>query len=246
MKKTLQVVGSLNIGGAETLLLNFARAIPRARAEELAFLVFGDSIGAYEEELLSLGCSIYRIRRPFPIAPWVFDHDFANLCRMTGGFGAVHSHINFASGVVLTAARRQNVPIRIAHAHTESSLDTSFLRSIYHALSRKVILRNNTQLFACSDQSGRYLFGEEWDTSGVLIHNAVDVSRFQGVHGRRNVLRAQLGLSAETLAIGVFSRVVDVKNLGFLLAVLEQDHATPPMHLLGWHWAGTGFTAKAG
>lgn len=124
----------------------------------------GISIGAYEEELLSLGCSIYRIRRPFPIAPWVFDHDFANLCRMTGGFGAVHGHINFAS-VVLTAARRQNAPIRIAHAHTESSLDTSFLRSIYHALSRKVILRNNTQLFACSDQSGRYLFGEESDTS---------------------------------------------------------------------------------
>ncbi len=232
MKKILQVVGSLDIGGAETLLINLSRAISRERAELLSFLVFEDSIGAYENELLSRGCAIYRTPKPSPLAPWIFDRHFASICKEAGGFAAVHSHINFASGAVLAAARRQNIPIRIAHAHVDSTLDTSLLRFVYHDISRRVLLRNVTQMIACSDSSGRFLFGDIWDSSGLLVHNAVDVSKFQTARGRRDALRSELGLTPETLAIGAFSRLADVKNLAFLLEVLERDHAIPQMHLL--------------
>lgn len=61
--KILEVIGGMNMGGAETLLMNIFKNIDRKKFE-MIFLCYGDKKFDYEDELTSLGGKIVRISKP--------------------------------------------------------------------------------------------------------------------------------------------------------------------------------------
>ena len=60
--KVLHIVGALNLGGAETMIMNIFRNIDRSRFQ-FDFYLSGDSGGFYEEEVLQLGGRILNVGR---------------------------------------------------------------------------------------------------------------------------------------------------------------------------------------
>src|SRR5690625_4929237 len=59
-ERILHIFGTLNRGGAETLVMNIYRNIDRSKIQ-FDFVVHHEEEGAYEEEVRKLGGNIYRV-----------------------------------------------------------------------------------------------------------------------------------------------------------------------------------------
>ena len=71
--RVLHVVGTMNRGGTETLIMELYRHIDRSRVQ-FDFLIYNysDKPGAFDEEILSLGGRIYNAKRRFYKGPIAF------------------------------------------------------------------------------------------------------------------------------------------------------------------------------
>ena len=67
-KRVLQVVGSLNAGGMEKMILNYYKNINKEKIQ-FDFLIFTKGENLYEDEVKKMGANVYKItpRRESPI-----------------------------------------------------------------------------------------------------------------------------------------------------------------------------------
>jgi glycosyltransferase involved in cell wall biosynthesis len=216
--RVLHVLGSLDMGGAETMVVTVAEALG-ARCDTHV-LVFGDEVGALEERARGAGVTVHRMPAPRDLGAVRFVRALSALLRRER-FDVVHSHVNLASGVTLAAARRAGTPVRVAHSHTTRDGAESWRRRAYGRLSRTAILVSANRLAACGEEAGEHLFGRAWRRrGGVTVQNGVDPSRFVRAREARALVRADLGLADDLVVIGAVARLAEVKNHRFLLEAL--------------------------
>ena len=60
MKRVLHIVGTMDMGGQETFIMNIYRKIDRKKVQ-FDFVVHSNNRGYYEDEIKKLGGKIYRI-----------------------------------------------------------------------------------------------------------------------------------------------------------------------------------------
>jgi glycosyltransferase involved in cell wall biosynthesis len=232
--RILHVLGGLNHGGVETWLLNVLRTIDRRRFE-MHFLVHTEEPGAYDEEIRALGGVI--VACPGPSAPWRYGPALRRILEARGPYDVVHSHVHHFSGYVLRVARAAGVPTRIAHSHTDTSVDEAgrgLARRLYLRLMGRWIRRHATAGFAASRQAAAALFGAGWeaDPRWRTLYYGIDLRAFTRPVDRRRVRRL-LGLPADARVIGHVGRFVRQKNQAFLLEILaEWAGRDPRAHLL--------------
>ena len=61
MKCVLQVTGSMNLGGAETYVMNLYRYLRKNNDIQFNFAVYGNSKQYFEDEIISLGGKIFHL-----------------------------------------------------------------------------------------------------------------------------------------------------------------------------------------
>lgn len=86
VKRILHIVTTLNRGGAETMIMNYYRALDKSRYQ-FDFLVHRPDEGAYEREVREMGGRIYRA---LPIRPNTYHKYFKFLDVF---FGNMHQNI---------------------------------------------------------------------------------------------------------------------------------------------------------
>jgi glycosyltransferase EpsF len=220
-RRVLQVVGSLNVGGAENMVVAATHELVRM-GFVVDFLVFGEQVGALEPQVTDLGCRVLRTDAPATIGRMRFVGSLAEMLRREGPFDVVHSHVNFASGLVLTAAARAGVPVRVAHSHSASDPSRGMKAKLYSAGSRGLIFKHSTVLAACGNDAGQHMFGDRWRRQGVVIRNGVVLEPLLEGRGFSHDVRRELGLSPDTLLLGSIGRIVESKNHAFLLTMMEE------------------------
>lgn len=111
------------------MLMNYYREIDRDKIQ-FDFLVHREFEADYDQEILSLGGKIYRLPRLNPVnKKYLSELDcfFKNHAE----YKIVHSHLDCMAGIPLKYAKKNGVPIRIAHAHssnqTNQYLDKNWL-----------------------------------------------------------------------------------------------------------------------
>ena len=77
MERVLNLITSLDRGGAETMIMNYYRHMDRTKVQ-FDFLVNREQIGAYEDEIRSLGGRIYRMGPMYPGQFNKYKKDFRN------------------------------------------------------------------------------------------------------------------------------------------------------------------------
>jgi glycosyltransferase involved in cell wall biosynthesis len=137
-------------------------------------------------------------------------------------YRVVHCHLNYMSGVVLAAAKKAGVPVRIAHAHT-ASMAPGWKQAV-RRLYKFRIPSTATRLFACSTEAGRAIFG---DRNFIVFANAMDASAFAPDDVRRAEVRAELGLR-DAFTLMHVGRMVYAKNHEFLLDSFREILNTEP------------------
>lgn len=209
------------------MVMNVYRAMDRSRVQ-FDFLVFGNAVGAYEDEAADLGARIFRIPTSRRGGTWRLIPKIASVIAREGPFAAVHSHVNFASAPVLLGAALAKEPNRIAHAHSAGHSPGGLGRYLYRLASRAALNRVAVKAVGCGETAGRYLFGRRWLRDGQWLPNSVGEEWLRRLSVDESLMiRRNLGVEAHQRLIVSVGRLVPQKNHDFLLrasrTVVQRD-----------------------
>lgn len=213
-KKILIIAASLRIGGAEKVARDIS-LYDASNQFEYHYAVFGDQIGAYEQQVLDRGCRVFHLDPP-PRGHIRYFRALLELMR-EHHYHAVHAHNMFNCGLSMLAAKLSGVPVRITHAHSALDDGHSFQKTIYEALMRALILSCSTDLVACGEKAGIRLFGKKaYEKRGERILNGIDVDAYRFDPAKRARIRRELGLE-DAFLVGHTGHLMAVKNQRFLI-----------------------------
>lgn len=220
MKHVLIVAGALSVGGAERVCRNIGFFADSAQFR-IDYVVFGDTVGAYEPELLEKGCRIWHLASPG--RGYIrFYRELKSLIR-ENRYDVVHCHTMFNSGLVLLAARQCGVPVRIAHSHSiRGQGRSSAVQALYEKTMRRWILRDATCCVGCGQAAGEWLFGEKtFQDRGLVILNGIELADFRFDRAARERIRSELGWE-DCFVIGHAGHLEPVKNQVFLIRLMPE------------------------
>jgi glycosyltransferase involved in cell wall biosynthesis len=227
MIRILHAVGGMDRGGVETWLMHLLRRIDRGRFR-MDFLVHRERAGAYDDEIRSLGSRL--IPCPYPHRPWRYLPALDRVLREHGPYDVVHGHLHRFSGIVLRAARRRRVPIRIAHSHVARiDPEPGLLRRLYLRRADRWVRAHATVGLAASVQAAEDLIGEDWrdDPRWRVLSYGIDLAPFSAPPERERV-RAEWGLERDAVVLGHVGRFEPQKNHAFLLEIVAAARRIDP------------------
>ena len=218
--RILQVVNKMDRAGIETMLMNYYRNIDRNEVQ-FDFLTHRPNAGAYDEEIKALGGKLYHAPRLYPQNYIRYFAYMKSFFFAHPEYRIVHSHIDAMSAFPLAAAKKAQVPVRIAHSHS-TSIDKDYKLPIkWAAKSRLPVLA--TDFFACSEEAARFLFGEKiyGSQSFTLMKNAIPVRSFSFDAGKRNSVRKDFKLK-DSFTVGHIGRFTYLKNQSYLIDIFNE------------------------
>lgn len=220
--RILHVIGIMNRGGAETMIMNLYRNIDRSKVQ-FDFVVHANEIGSFDEEIINLGGKIFRcpkfnIKNLLNYKKWwirFFQNDGQS-------YRVVHGHIGSTASIYLKVAKNLG-KYTIAHSHS-SGTDYSLKSFLYKLLSYNT--RNIADyFFACSYAAGIERYGKKIaddEQKYKILNNAIDTSLFGFNENIRKEIRNQFGFTYNDLIIGHVGRFTSEKNHKFILNVFSK------------------------
>lgn len=234
--RVLHVIGGMNRGGAENMIMNLYRSIDREQVQ-FDFLVHTDHQCAYDTEIKSLGGRIFSVPHFNGLNIRRYYNECCTFFAKHPEINVVHGHIGSCAALYLLAAKKYGC-FTIAHSHNDMvkhSLRT-LIYYMYSYPSRYIA----DALFGCSRAAGVSRFGRQavCKKSYYDFHNAVDLEKFSFAEDKRGAARKLFGISSDELVIGTVARIEAQKNPEFLLSVfLEILDMCPSAKCL---WVGGG------
>ncbi|MBQ8828178.1 MAG: glycosyltransferase [Clostridia bacterium] len=220
MKRILHIVGSMNMGGTETFLMNVYRNIDRSKVQ-FDFVAYGrdGKKDYYEDEIGGLGGKYYKLPSTGSMG---FSGIIKELRKILRGneYAAVHSHTMYNSGFAMIAAKKENVKIRIVHSHTtkDDAAAASFKTKIYNGVMKYFINSYSTMCCACSMAAAERLFNKKAILKKYkFMANAVDFTGYLDADTDFGKVRAELGIDEASVVIGHVGRFGISKNQLFAL-----------------------------
>ena len=224
--RILQVFITMNRGGAESMIMNYYRNIDRTKIQ-FDFLVHNKERSAFDEEIESLGGKLFIMSK---INPFYYYKNLKHFFKAHTEYSIIHSHLNTFSCFPLRIAKKFNIPVRIAHAHTATQKikfkDLTSLKSIKEALKKlvKFYLKKNihkytTHYLSCGEKAGNWLFGNKQPF--LIMNNAINAENFIYNPSISLEYRKEHGLETE-IVIGHIGNFTNPKNHSYVLKVFKE------------------------
>lgn len=214
-RRVLHVIGAMDRGGAETLIMNVYRNIDRSILQ-FDFLVHETRECDFDSEIRALGGSIFSIDRLNGINTVSYIKQCRDFFHMHHNYCAVHVHIGSSACFVIKEAKKFGL-FCIAHSHnTNPSLSLPEIGFRLFSYPTRYIA---DYYLACSREAGVDRFGKAVVTSNrfSVLNNGIDVKRYKFSSKLRSSMRRDLGIAPEQKAICHIGRFSDEKNHEFLL-----------------------------
>jgi len=217
--RVLHVFGSLDRGGAETMIMNLYRKIDRNKIQ-FDFIVHGNEIGAYEKEIESYGGKVYHLSKYKGTNHFTYIKEWKNFLEKHKEYEIIHSHMRSTASIYLAIAKKMN-RTGIIHSHSTSS-GKGFVALVKDILQLRLRFISD-YFFACSSEAGKWLFGKKvcQRENFFLIKNAVDAEKFSYCEETRVKMRKKLGLE-HNIIIGHIGRFIPVKNHEFIIDIFQR------------------------
>lgn len=213
--RVLHVVTYMGRGGLETMLMNYYRKINR-NIIQFDFLVHRDFEADYDQEILSLGGKIYRLTRLNP-ANKKYLGELDRFFKTHTEYKIVHSHLDCMAGIPLKYAKKNGVPIRIAHAH--SSNQTKDKKYLLKLIFKKNINKSATDLFACAQDAGTWMFGSNQFN---VLNNAINTKAYVVNREIGQAVREELKIPEDAFVVGHVGRFAPPKNHEFIVEIFAE------------------------
>jgi glycosyltransferase involved in cell wall biosynthesis len=233
VRRVLHVIDSLDLGGAQTFLLDLVTHLDRSRYEPEVASMHGR--GVYAAAFESAGITTH-VLSPKKWPPY-YVLNFWNLLRRER-YDILHFHL---FGANLCAK-----PLAIAQGHRaivvhDQCNDASRERNPVLLAADALANRGVPRIIAVSGSVYRYLLDREDvpDSKLAMIPNGIDAGVFSpATDDQRKEARRTLGIPLSTFVIGGIGRLVEQKNFDLILEVAFRTIRVHPEVL--FVIAGTG------
>lgn len=219
--RILHVLGCLDRGGAESMVMNLYRTIDREKVQ-FDFIVHTKKTCAFDAEVYALGGKIFRIPRYKVSNHVTYTKQWNLFFKNHPEYSIVHGHVRSTAAIYLNIAKKYGL-ITIAHSHSTSS--GSGFPSIAKDILQYPIRFTADYLFACSRAAGKWLFGEKacQKNNFYIFNNAIDAKQFAYDTEMRTRKRKELKLEGK-LVVGHVGRFHPSKNHEFLINIFKVIH----------------------
>lgn len=227
--RVLQVIGGLNRGGAESMLVNLYKAIDKSKVQ-FDFIIHDANQNAYVKDIEALGGKIY----VFPQFAFknigAYKKHWKEFLKNHPEYKIIHSHVRSYAIVFVRIAKKLGLRT-IVHSHSTSN--GSGKKALIKNLMQLPLRKECDYLFACSKISGQWLFGEKAVTAPnyKMIKNAIDTNKYKVESSVRDEYRREFCGENKTV-YGHVGRLSVPKNHRFLLEVFKKIVTKDPNSLL--------------
>lgn len=217
--RILHVFARMDMGGAETFIMNVYRNIDREKIQ-FDFVVHTNDKCVYDDEILSLGGKIYRVPKYLGKNHMQYKKSWENFLKSHLKYKIIHGHVRSTAYIYLSIAKKFNL-ITIIHSHNTSS--GKGIKSKIKDLFQYPIRYIADYFFACSNNAGKWLFGKKICNSNefYIIKNAIDIEKFKFNNNIRNKIRNEFKIQDKQFVIGHVGRFHEQKNHIFLIDIFS-------------------------
>ncbi|MCI6995618.1 MAG: glycosyltransferase family 1 protein [Eubacterium sp.] len=195
--------------------MNYYRQIDRTKIQ-FDFLVHRFNREAYDDEIERLGGKIHRLPKLNPFS----NHYKETLGRFFDDhpeYSIIHVHQDCLSSVICKVAKKHNVKVRIAHSHSSSqNKNIKYFIKLYY---KRRIPRYATDLMACSDEAGMWMFGGK---DFLVLNNAIDARKYTYNQTLKEKMREAFDIGDDELLLGHVGRFSPPKNHAFLIDIFYE------------------------
>lgn len=218
--RILHMIGSLNMGGSQTMIMNLYRNIDRKKIQ-FDFIVDHPDQLYFAEEIKNLGGKIY-------FMPTFKGKNIISVRRAWNVFfnkhkeyHILHSHVRSYASVYLPIAKKHGLKT-IIHSHSTSNgngISSAIKRVMQYPLRFQA-----DYYFACSEYAGKWLYGTKVVKSKrfKVISNAIDSKSYIYNPNNRKRIRTELNIQEDAFVVGHVGRFAEVKNHSFLIDVFYE------------------------
>lgn len=214
MIQILQIIGSLEQGGAENFLMNLYKNIDRTEVKFDFAIYDHPTENSFYNEVLEMGAKVFFL--PSKSQNFISNIQAIRKIVLENNYQYVWRHTDSCfGGVDLLAAKWGGATKLILHSHNSNNKG---LEHILHWICKPIVNKHVTHRFSCGALAGKWMFGKR---EYKVIHNGVDVERFRTDETTRELYRNRYGLKGKYV-IGHIARFCDVKNHTFLINVFSE------------------------
>lgn len=226
--RVLNVVGRMDRGGIETMIMNLYRNIDREKVQFDFLAHYGKENADYNEEIRRLGGRIYEMpvikttERAYYSKVFEYRKALIDFFKEHREYRVLHGHMTNTASIYMPIAKKYGkVSCCIAHSHLSRARQG--LAGVVTDILQIPIRKYATDYFACSEEAGKWLFKQkDFDNGKVkIIKNAIDSESFAYNVEKRKMKRSELGLGNE-LVIGHVGRFFYEKNHDFLIDIFRE------------------------
>lgn len=209
--RILQVIGRMDRGGAETMLMNLYRNIDRQKVQ-FDFIVHTKDKCAYDDEIRQMGGKIFNIPRFNGINIFYYLYCWMRLLKKHKEYKIVHGHNYNIAAIYLMMSKFLG---RYTIAHSHSTSNGSGIKPKIKNIFCFFVKYFADYKMACSIEAGKWLFGENILKSNNfhVLNNAIDLKKYS--------LEYFTKINNE-IVFGHVGRFVEEKNHKFLIQVFKE------------------------
>lgn len=221
MIRVLNIIGSLERGGAETFLVNVYRNIDRSKLQ-FDFAIYNEpSEKSYYNEVKEMGAKVFflpsKSKEPInnfiKVKSIVKDNKYAIVWRYTDGcFGAIDLLAAKSAGALETML------------NSRSSNAEGMVQYLIHYIIRPFLPLFVTQNYACGKKAGKWMFGRR---PFEVINNGINTEDFCYNEENRNRYRQEFVIQKKTV-VGHVGRFHPVKNHKLIIDIYENFKEKKP------------------
>lgn len=222
--RVLIATGTMNAGGAETLIMEMLRY--KSECFRYILLVHHEDAitsGMYDQEIIALGVPVLYIPSVGSIGVSAYSRIFQERIAEIGPVDVIHCHLNAVGGIIAMAAKKAGIRCRIVHCHADITYTGNRISILLNeaklALMKRYVNLYATAYWACSEAAGMRLFDPGKHVT--LIPNVIDVEKYRCSNEKRGATKRRLGLEGR-FVIGSVGRITPIKYYEFVFDVLAE------------------------
>lgn len=219
--RILHYIGSLEMGGSQTLIMEIYRNLNRQKIQ-FDFIVDKKDKLIYGKEIESLGGKIYFLPNYTGKNHFSYKKAWNDFFLEHKEYKVIHSHVRSTASIVLKIAKKYGL-VTISHSHNTSNGTgiSALIKKTFQFRIRYVA----DYFMGCSYEANKWLFGKKNANSSqcIILNNGINTEKFSFNKKIREKIRKELGLNNELL-IGHVGRFCYQKNHEFLLEIFKIIH----------------------
>lgn len=224
MKKTkvLLFVDRLLIGGIQIFANNLINYIDKEKFQVDVLILDDGNTYPLEITLQEQGINIFKlngvwIRKPQDLVK--HSKKIKAFFKEHHDYDVVHLNSGPKNYPVLKYAKKYGIKKRIAHSHNTNFQSTNTIEKLLGNILKKSMKKYATDLFACSDLAGEWIFGK--NEKLTIIPNAIDLNKYGYNHETRMIMREKLEIE-NAVVIGNVGRFATQKNHSRLIDIFYE------------------------